>query len=77
MRIIELERNFISNIERFGYYTIDIPLQHGNFIYANLFSGYNVTLKRTSLLFYLGVIYRKKTCEHFYPIIANVLTDNL
>lgn len=77
MHIIELERNFISNIERFGYYTIDIPLQHGNFIYANLFSGHNVFLKRTSLLFYLGVIYRKKTCEHFYPIIANVLTDNL
>ena len=77
MHIIELERNFISNIERFGYYTIDIPLQHGNFIYANLFSGHNVFLKRTRLLFYLGVIYRKKTCEHFYPIIANVLTDNL
>ena len=75
MRIIELERNFIDSIKHFGYYTIDIPLYHGQLLYENLFTGQDVFLKRTNLIFYLGVIYRKKMCEHFYPIIADVLIE--
>lgn len=76
MRVVELERNFISNIEQFGYYTIDFPLNMKNLLYSDIFKGHNVSLKPCSLTFYLGVTYKKSTCEHFYPIIADVLTKN-
>ncbi len=76
MRTVELERNFISNIEQFNYYSIGLPINNGNLLYTDILKNHNISLKETSIAIYLGIVYKKSTCEHFYPIIADILVKN-
>lgn len=72
---IALEQNFIDYIENFGYYTIDLPLNNGKLLYADLFKGRNIVLKPTTQSLFLEVIYDKEICQDFYPIIADILSE--
>lgn len=72
---IALEKNFIDYIENFGYYTIDLPLYNGKLLYDELFKNRNVVLKPTTQSLFLEVIYDQEICQDFYPVIADVLTE--
>ncbi len=72
--IIDLEQNFIDRIEKFNYFTIDVPLQNKLF-YSDIFSNRNVILKPTPYSFTCNIIYDKKVSRDFYPIIADILTQ--
>lgn len=73
---IELKKNLIDHIENFGYYTIDLPLHGGKLLYEELFQDRNITLKATTQSLYLEVIYHRDTCQDFYPIVADFLSNN-
>ena len=72
---IVLEKNFIDYIENFGYYTMDLPLQNGKLMYEALFQDCNIIKKPTTQSLFLEVIYDRKTCQDFYPVIADILTE--
>jgi len=72
--IIDLEQNFIDRIEKFNYFTIDIPLQNKLF-YSDIFNSKNVILKPTPYSFICTMIYDKEVGNDFYPFIADILTQ--
>ncbi len=72
---VELERNFADKIEKFQYYTIDCPINNGDYLYKELFHNRQVCLKPTNEKFILEIIYRTDTCQDFYPSIANLFSN--
>lgn len=74
--IIELEQNFCTLIEDWGYYTLDIPLCEDQLSYEKLFTGKNIVSKPTDYQTSTRVVYREETCADFYPVIASILTQN-
>ena len=75
--IIELEQNFCSLIEDWGYYTVDIPLCQDQLSYEKLFQGRNIVSKPTDYQTSTRVIYHEETCADFYPVIASILSQNI
>lgn len=74
--IIELIPNFINYIEKFGYYTIDLPLQSDHaLIYSNIFLNHNVIAKQLLDAYNICVIYNRDTCENFYPLVADTISS--
>ena len=74
--IIELEQNFCALVESWGYYTVDIPLYEEQLTYAQLFKGKNIVSKPTNYQTSSLIIYHEETCADFYPVIADILTQN-
>lgn len=74
LNVIELSGNFIAKIEKFGYYAIDYKIGQNEFFYSDLFTNHNVALLPTTEKLYLCILYNKKTCSSFYPLIIDTLT---
>lgn len=70
---VYLKNNFIDSIERFGYYTVDFPIINNRFFYEDLMQGHRVVRKQTDVYLSKKIIYNKRTCHNFYPIITQVL----
>ncbi len=72
---IELTQNFIDYIEKFGYFTIDLPIDEHKLFYETLFADRNIVLKPTSHTFHLIMIYQNDSCHDFYPFIADIFCN--
>lgn len=70
---VYLKNNFVDNIERFGYYTVDFPVIDNKFFYEEMMRGHNVVLKQTDIYLTKAIIYNKTTCHNFYPVITQIL----
>ena len=70
---VYLKNNFVDNIERFGYYTVDFPIIKNKFFYEDMMQGHNVVLKKTDIYLSKKIIYNKTTCHNFYPVITSIL----
>lgn len=69
---IELPKNFFDYIHKFHYYTTDIPLNHGQLFHRDLFDKTSdITLRKTSEVFLLIMIFNKLTSQDYYPVITD------
>ena len=73
--VVETKQNFLDNIERFGYYTIDFPLKNGFFYQELLAQRKSIALKKTTESFYFTVTYAKATCENFAALLMSTLSS--
>ncbi len=71
---INLLPNFIDRIEKFNYFTIDVLLKNQLF-YSDIFANKNIVLKPTPYVFTCEIIFNPAEGRNFYPIIADILTQ--
>lgn len=73
---VELEQNLCDLIERHGYFAIDLPFYKGTLYFEQFFKSKNIVSVKSEQELNTLIIFNKKICKNFYPIISDIINQN-
>lgn len=63
--------NLVKNVTQHGYCSLDYHISKDRLFLSDIFAGQNVVCKKTSLVYYLTIVYNEKLCGNFYHTITD------
>ena len=74
---VTLKHQLLELLESPEYYMIDLPFLYGDYPLSQFFQGKNIVQKETNIDAYIVVVFDKKLCSDYIPIISTAFYQKL